>query len=225
MHYSPYFISPLWLECIFPATGTKAGVLEGCHTWMSLTLSDTECPAETCHPQTWSLQNSQALGILDSHLPAGAAPPGFQPVLVREETVYPLYLPPFHSQYASYTFFHANSAERLWNKNISTKHFIMIQNQWPKLSNSWNHYSQADLILLVLFLTNYSKWPSQLSVWLGCKHFCHKFLVICITKPNSLKVMQCVCVCVRACVCACVCACVRAKLKLLSFKKLRKIRH
>ena len=29
----------------FSATGTKAGAIEGCQTWMSLTLSDTECPA------------------------------------------------------------------------------------------------------------------------------------------------------------------------------------
>ena len=28
-----------------PATGTKAGAIESCQTWMSLTLSDTECPA------------------------------------------------------------------------------------------------------------------------------------------------------------------------------------
>ena len=35
-----------------------------------------------CQPQTWSHQDSQALGILDSHLPFGAASPGFQPGLV-----------------------------------------------------------------------------------------------------------------------------------------------
>ena len=34
-----------------------------------------------CQPQTWSHQDSQALCILDSHLPFGAAPPGFQPSL------------------------------------------------------------------------------------------------------------------------------------------------
>ena len=33
-------------------------------------------------PQTWSRQDSQALGIPGSHVPAGAAPPWFQPVLV-----------------------------------------------------------------------------------------------------------------------------------------------
>ena len=33
------------LSVFFPATGTKAGAIEGCQTWMSLTLSDTECPA------------------------------------------------------------------------------------------------------------------------------------------------------------------------------------
>ena len=39
----------LWLECIDPswssATGTKDGVLEGRQASVSLTLSDTECPA------------------------------------------------------------------------------------------------------------------------------------------------------------------------------------
>ena len=33
-------------------------------------------------PQTWSRQDSQALGIPGSHVPAGAALPWFQPVLV-----------------------------------------------------------------------------------------------------------------------------------------------
>ena len=40
MHYSPYFLLPIII-----ATGTKATATEGCQTWMSLTLSDTECPA------------------------------------------------------------------------------------------------------------------------------------------------------------------------------------
>ena len=34
-----------------------------------------------CQPQTWSHQDSQALCILDSYLPFGVAPPGFQPGL------------------------------------------------------------------------------------------------------------------------------------------------
>ena len=34
-----------------------------------------------CQPQTWSYQDSQALCILDSHLPFGAAAPWFQPGL------------------------------------------------------------------------------------------------------------------------------------------------
>ena len=33
------------LGVFFPATGTKASAIEGCQTWMSLTLSDTEYPA------------------------------------------------------------------------------------------------------------------------------------------------------------------------------------
>ena len=35
MHYSPYF-----LLIIIIATGTKASAIEGCQTWMSLTLND-----------------------------------------------------------------------------------------------------------------------------------------------------------------------------------------
>ena len=69
----------------FPATGTKAGAIKGCHTWMSLTFSDTECPVEICQPQTWSYQDSQALGIL----PFGAAPPGFQPGLEETPPTFP----------------------------------------------------------------------------------------------------------------------------------------
>ena len=43
--------------------------------WMHVQLT------HICQPQTWSHQDSQALCILDSHLPFGAAPPGFQPGL------------------------------------------------------------------------------------------------------------------------------------------------
>ena len=68
-----------------PAKDTKAGAIEGCQTWMFPTFSDTECMSSLdiyiCQPQTWSHQDSQALCIPDSHLPFGAAPPGFQPGL------------------------------------------------------------------------------------------------------------------------------------------------
>ena len=51
---------------------------------MSLTLSDTEYMSNldiyvSLKPE--GHQDSQALCILDSHLPFGAAPPGFQPGL------------------------------------------------------------------------------------------------------------------------------------------------
>ena len=72
------------LGVFLPAKDTKAGAIEGCQTWMSLTLSDTECMSSLvhiCQPQTWSHQDSQSLCIPDSHLPFRAAPPGFQPGL------------------------------------------------------------------------------------------------------------------------------------------------
>ena len=99
--YFLLFIIIAWVY-FFPAKDVKAGAIEGCQTWMSLTLSDTECMSslDICQPQTWSHQDSQALCILDSHLPFGTAPPGFQPGLAawRNSLVY---LPLFHSQYAS----------------------------------------------------------------------------------------------------------------------------
>ena len=56
-------------------TDTKAGAIKGCQTlnvpyfewhWMHVQLR------HICQPQTWSHQDSQALCILDSHLPFGA---------------------------------------------------------------------------------------------------------------------------------------------------------
>ena len=49
-----------------------------------------------CQPQTWSHQDSQALGIL-----LGLPHLDFNQVLWHEGTVCPVYLPLFHSQYAS----------------------------------------------------------------------------------------------------------------------------
>ena len=64
------------------ATGTKAIVLEGCQAWMSLTLSDIECWAETyVHLKPEAIKIFKLWVFLISHLPAGAAPPGFQPAL------------------------------------------------------------------------------------------------------------------------------------------------
>ena len=52
---------------------------------------------DICQPQTWSHQDSQALGIL-----LGLLHLNFNQVLWHEETVCPVYLPLFHSQYASH---------------------------------------------------------------------------------------------------------------------------
>ena len=73
------------LGVFFPAKDTKAGAIEGCQTWMSLTLSVTECMSSLdmyiYKPQTSSHQDSQALCFLDSYLPFGVALHGFKPGL------------------------------------------------------------------------------------------------------------------------------------------------
>ena len=44
MHYSIFLTAYHYSLCVFfPAKDTKAGAIEGCQTWMSLTLSDSEC--------------------------------------------------------------------------------------------------------------------------------------------------------------------------------------
>ena len=44
MHYSLFRTAYHYsLGVFFPAKDTKAGAVEGCQTWMSVTLSDTEC--------------------------------------------------------------------------------------------------------------------------------------------------------------------------------------
>ena len=60
------------------AKDTKAGAIEGCQTWMSLTLSVTECMSSL---DIYVSLKPEALCILDSYLPFGVAPPGFQPGL------------------------------------------------------------------------------------------------------------------------------------------------
>ena len=98
------------LVVFFPAKDTKAGAIEGWQTWMSLTLSDTECQLRhTCQPQTWSHQDSQALCILDSYLPFGVAPPGFQPDLAawKKQSV----------QYTSHFSIHSTQAMAICSRN------------------------------------------------------------------------------------------------------------
>ena len=87
------------LGAFFPAKDTKAGAIGGCQTWMSFTLSVTECMScldSLCgQPQTWSHQDSQALCILDCYLPFGVAPPGFQPGLAAWKNSLPSIPPTF----------------------------------------------------------------------------------------------------------------------------------
>jgi len=106
MHYSPYFLLLILIVWVyFPAKDTKAGATEGCQTWMSLTLSDTECMSSL---DIYVSLKPEAIKILKLcvflivifllellHL-------DFNQVLRHEETVCPVYLPPFHSQYASH---------------------------------------------------------------------------------------------------------------------------
>ena len=93
------------LGVFFPAKDTKAGAIEGCQTWMSLTLSVTECMSSldiyvSVKPEAIKilklcifLMVMFLLGLL--HL-------DFSQVLRHEKTVCPVYLPLFHSQYASH---------------------------------------------------------------------------------------------------------------------------
>ena len=53
-----------------------------------------------CQPQTWSHEDSQAWYLNDSNFPFGLVHLDFSQVLRHEETVCPVYLPLFHSQYA-----------------------------------------------------------------------------------------------------------------------------
>ena len=90
----------------FPATGTKAGDTEGCQTWMSLTLSDTECPAQTIYvslkPEAIKILKLWVFLIVIFLL--GLLHLDFNQVLWHEERVCPVYLPLFHSQYASHVY-------------------------------------------------------------------------------------------------------------------------
>ena len=94
------------LGVFFPAKDTKAGAIEGCQTWMSLTLSVTECMSSldiiyvSVKPEAIKILKLCVflmviflLGLL--HL-------DFNQVLRREKTVCPVYRPLFHSQYASH---------------------------------------------------------------------------------------------------------------------------
>ncbi len=93
------------LGVFFPAKDTKAGAIEGCQTWMSLTLSVTEWMSSldiyvSVKPEAIKILKLCVfllviflLGLL--HL-------DFNQVLRHEKTVCPVYLPLFHSQYASH---------------------------------------------------------------------------------------------------------------------------
>ena len=93
------------LGVFFSAKDTKAGAIEGCQTWMSLTLSDTECMSSldiyvSLKPEAIKILKRCVFLIVIFLL--GLLHLDFNQVLRHEETVCPVYLPLFHSQYASH---------------------------------------------------------------------------------------------------------------------------
>jgi len=93
------------LVVFFPAKDTKAGAIDGCQTWMSLTLSVTECMSSldiyvSLKPEAIKILKLCVLLIVTFLL--GLLHLAFNQVLRHEETVCPVYLPLFHSQYASH---------------------------------------------------------------------------------------------------------------------------
>ena len=92
------------LGVIFPAKDTKAGALEGCQTWMSLTLSVTECMSSLdiyvrLKPEAIKILKLCVFLIVVFLL--GLLHLDFNQVLRHEKTVWPVYLPLFYLQYAS----------------------------------------------------------------------------------------------------------------------------
>ncbi len=93
------------LGVFFPAKDTKAGAIEGCQTWMSLTLSVTECMSSldiyvSLKPEAIKILKLCVFLIVIFLL--GLLHLDFNQVLRHEKTVCPVYLPLFHSQYASH---------------------------------------------------------------------------------------------------------------------------
>ena len=89
----------------FPAKDTKAGAIEGCQTWMSLTLSVTECMSSldiyvSLKPEAIKILKLCVFLIVIFLL--GLLHLDFNQVWRHEKTVCPVYLPLFHSQYASH---------------------------------------------------------------------------------------------------------------------------
>ena len=85
-----------------PAKDTKASAIEGCQTWMSLTLSVTECMSSldiyvSLKPEaikilnSWQLSSFWGCSTWISTRSCG-----------MQKTVCPVYLPLFHPQYASH---------------------------------------------------------------------------------------------------------------------------
>ena len=93
------------LVVFFPAKDTKAGAIEGCQTWMSLTLSVTECMSSldiyvSLKPEAITILKLCVFLIVIFLL--GLIHLDFNQVLRHEKAVCPVYLPLFHSKYASH---------------------------------------------------------------------------------------------------------------------------
>ena len=84
-----------------PAKDTKAGAIEGCQTWMSLTLSVTECMSSldinvSLKPEAIKILKLCVFLIVIFLL--GLLYLDFNQVLRHEKTVCPVYFPLLHSQ-------------------------------------------------------------------------------------------------------------------------------
>ena len=93
------------LGVFFPAKDTQTGAIEGCQTWMSLTLNVTECMSSldiyvSLKPEAIKILKLCVFLIVIFLL--GLLHLDFNRVLWYEKTVCPVYLPLFHSQYASH---------------------------------------------------------------------------------------------------------------------------
>ena len=99
------------LGVFFPTKDTKAGATEGCQTWMSLAFSVTECMSSLDIYVSLTLEAIKILKLcvfLIVIFLLGLLHLDFNQVLRQEKTKNknkkncPVYLPLFHSQYASH---------------------------------------------------------------------------------------------------------------------------
>ncbi len=130
------------LVVFFPAKDTKAGAIEGCQTWMSLTLSVTECMSSL---DIYVSLKPEALCILDSYLPFGVAPPGFQPDLAawKKQSV----------QYTSHFSIHSMQAMAICSRNA----FSCLNCGISRVLESWPFRCALSMHLCMVALWLFNK--------------------------------------------------------------------